>query len=75
MVSGVKNTTSAFRNSSLRAYKEGGLADFTGPAWMDGTKADPELVLKGEDTRNLIALKDIFLADILGKTDRGILTK
>lgn len=61
-----KKTASAFKNSSLRAYKEGGLVDFTGPAWMDGTKADPELVLKSEDTRNLITLKDI-LADILKK--------
>jgi hypothetical protein len=26
-------------------YKTGGLADFTGPAWLDGTKSRPELVL------------------------------
>jgi hypothetical protein len=31
---------------------------------MDGTKADPELVLKGQDTQNFIALKEI-LSDIL----------
>jgi hypothetical protein len=31
---------------------------------MDGTKADPELVLKSEDTKNFIALKEI-LSDIL----------
>jgi hypothetical protein len=59
-----KKTASAFKNSSLRAYKKGGLVDFTGPAWMDGTKADPELVLKSEDTKNFIALKEI-LSDIL----------
>jgi hypothetical protein len=29
----------------MRGYKTGGLADFTGPAWLDGTKARPELVL------------------------------
>jgi hypothetical protein len=34
----------------LRGYKTGGLADFTGPAWLDGTKARPELVLNQRDT-------------------------
>jgi hypothetical protein len=30
---------------AVTAYKTGGLADFTGPAWLDGTKARPEMVL------------------------------
>ena len=41
-------------------YKTGGLADFTGPAWLDGTKARPELVLNQRDTQNFIKLKDIL---------------
>ena len=41
-------------------YKTGGLADFTGPAWLDGTKARPELVLNARDTANFIQLKDIL---------------
>jgi hypothetical protein len=45
-------------------YKEGGLADFTGPAWLDGTKSKPELVLNQQDTANFIILKDI-LSEIL----------
>lgn len=45
-------------------YKKGGLADFTGPAWLDGTKSKPELVLNQTDTKNFIALKNI-LSDIL----------
>jgi hypothetical protein len=49
---------------SLNTYETGGLADFTGPAWLDGTKAHPELVLNARDTQNFIQLKDI-LADIL----------
>lgn len=49
---------------SLWQYKSGGLADFTGPAWLDGTKSSPELVLNAQDTQNFIALKDI-LASIL----------
>lgn len=46
------------------AFKTGGLADFTGPAWLDGTKSRPELVLNARDTQNFVQLKDI-LADIM----------
>ena len=45
-------------------FKQGGLADFTGPAWLDGTKSRPELVLNQKDTQNFIQLKDI-LASIM----------
>ena len=44
----------------LQAFKTGGLADFTGPAWLDGTKSRPELVLNQEDTQNFIKLKDVL---------------
>ena len=50
----------------LRGYKTGGLADFTGPAWLDGTKARPELVLNQKDTQNFIQLKDILASLITG---------
>ena len=43
-----------------KGYATGGLADFTGPAWLDGTKAHPELVLNARDTENFIQLKDIL---------------
>ena len=52
----------------LNAYKTGGLADFTGPAWLDGTKSHPELVLNARDTANFIQLKD-NLAHVLDRTD------
>ena len=32
------------------AFKTGGLADYTGPAWLDGTKNKPESVLNAEQT-------------------------
>lgn len=32
-------------------YKFGGFADFTGPAWLDGTKSQPEAVLNAKQTR------------------------
>ena len=55
-----KNSRNAFKNSRFKAYKTGGLADFTGPAWLDGTKSHPELVLNARDTENFIQLKDIL---------------
>ena len=35
----------------LNPYKQGGLANFTGPAWLDGTKSEPEAVLNAKQTR------------------------
>ena len=36
------------------------MADFTGPAWLDGTPSKPELILSAKDTQNFIALKDVL---------------
>lgn len=47
-------------------YATGGLADFTGPAWLDGTKSRPELVLNARDTENFIQLKDILSSVLRG---------
>lgn len=52
----------------IKKMKTGGLANFTGPAWLDGTKAHPELVLNARDTENFIQLKDI-LSD-MGSLDK-----
>ena len=51
-------STGWFKKSDIKAYKNGGLVDYTGLAWMDGTKSNPETVLDAEDTRNLINLTD-----------------
>ena len=37
------------------AFKKGGLADYTGMAWLDGTPTEPEMVLNPKDTQNFIA--------------------
>lgn len=34
-------------------YASGGLVDYTGPAWVDGTKSQPEAFLSSEDTRRI----------------------
>lgn len=60
--------TGWFRKKDLTAYKTGGIADFTGPAWLDGTKSNPELILNARDTENFIALKDI-LSSIMDRKD------
>jgi hypothetical protein len=44
----------------LNAYKTGGLADFTGPAWLDGTKSRPEYVLNSAQTEKFFALIDVL---------------
>ena len=51
----------------ITKYATGGLADFTGPAWLDGTPSKPELVLNAQDTKNFVALKDV-LSKAIGST-------
>ena len=63
-----ERTTNAHRNivedwvSKKRAflaakkYKKGGLVDFTGPAWVDGSKSSPEAFLNPEQTQLIAAL-------------------
>jgi hypothetical protein len=51
------------RNFKKR-YKKGGLVDYTGPAWVDGTPTSPEAFLSANDTRNIQTLTEI-LQDVL----------
>lgn len=39
--------------NKLPKFEKGGLVDFTGPAWVDGTKSKPEAFLSAEDTKML----------------------
>ena len=61
------------RKKDIVGYKTGGLADFTGPAWLDGTKSRPELVLNQKDTQNFLILRDMLrsLASDSGNGDSG----
>lgn len=61
------------RKKDIVGYKTGGLADFTGPAWLDGTKSRPELVLNQKDTQNFLVLRDMLrsLASSSGNGDNG----
>ena len=51
-------------------FASGGLADYTGPAWLDGTPTKPELVLNSKDTENFLILRDI-LGDVISSAQTG----
>lgn len=50
--------TGFFRKGDVRAYKTGGLVDYTGPAWLDGTPSRPEFVLNADQTQAFMKLVD-----------------
>ena len=56
---GYNDLKSAMSNY-LNSYETGGLADFTGPAWLDGTKSRPEYVLNATQTERFFSLVDIL---------------
>ena len=49
---------SLLKNKKIKAYASGGLNTYSGIAWLDGTRSNPELVLNARDTENFIELKD-----------------
>lgn len=50
-------------NGTYFAFKKGGLVDYTGPAWVDGTPQKPESFLNSEDTARIGAAAKL-LADL-----------
>lgn len=62
--------TGWFRKSDVKAYKTGGLVDYTGLAQLDGTPSKPEYVLNSEQTKSFLelneTLKDIDVKKLLG---------
>ena len=56
----------------LRRYKKGGLVDYTGMAWVDGSKTQPEAFLNAQDTRNLAQLKEMLAAHFNSTTNKSI---
>lgn len=44
----------------VAAFSTGGLADFTGPAWLDGSKTNPEYVLNAQQTERFFELVDVL---------------
>lgn len=48
------------KDKKYSAYTTGGLVDYTGPAWVDGTKTKPEAFLSATDTENIRQMMDIM---------------
>ena len=48
----------ALQAISIFKYSTGGLIDYTGPAWVDGTSEKPELMLNASDTSKLLQAVD-----------------
>lgn len=46
------------RGASERYYRSGGIVDYTGPAWVDGSKTKPEAFLNPFQTEQIAALAD-----------------
>ena len=66
--------TGWFKSSAITSvpqYKKGGLANFTGPAWLDGTKSSPELILNAKDTQNFLTLKEV-LSSVMKNNNNNI---
>ena len=57
-----------YKSATALKFATGGLADYTGPAWLDGTPSKPELVLSATDTKNFLALKDV-LSRVMNSTN------
>ena len=53
-------------DGTVRKYAEGGLVDYTGPAWVDGTKSRPEAFLDAVDTANIANLAQGLRALVTG---------
>jgi TP901 family phage tail tape measure protein len=57
-------TTDFWGGKALSKYAAGGFADFTGPAWLDGTPQKPEAVLNALQTEHFVkftnALDNMF---------------
>lgn len=54
---------SARGGSKVAQYATGGMVDYTGPAWVDGTKSKPEAFLSANDTQLIASLRDILRAN------------
>lgn len=50
--------TGWFKKGDVKAYKTGGLVDYTGLAWVDGQKQKPEAFLDAKDTQMFMSLRD-----------------
>ena len=46
--------------SVIKKYATGGLANYTGPAWLDGSPSEPEYVLNARQTDAFLKLAEVL---------------
>ena len=54
-------------SGNLQKFAKGGLVNYTGPAWVDGSPARPEAFLNAEDTKNIATFTNV-LSNLLSLT-------
>lgn len=52
----IKGTDGFVKENETKAYAKGGIVDYTGPAWVDGTTSHPEAFLSAYQTEQIGAL-------------------
>ena len=67
---GYENLKEAMKNY-LNSYETGGLANFTGPAWLDGTPSKPEYILNAVQTERFFSLVDVLEHYGTDKSDKS----
>lgn len=60
MLENNRGTRYGYFNGHQLQYKTGGLVDYTGPAWVDGTSSKPEAFLNPYQTEQIGALADVL---------------
>ena len=75
VMSGYSGNLSDYSYSNMKKkfkqYKTGGLADFTGPAWLDGTKSKPEYILNADQTKAFFNLVNVLEGISTGKVQNS----
>ena len=75
-IQGQSNGVYHWVNGHQIKYKDGGFANFTGPAWLDGTPQKPEAVLNALQTEHFIkftnALDNMFSNGNVANTSSSI---
>ena len=61
------NSWTTKKYGQYQFFAKGGLVNYTGPAWVDGTPAQPEAFLNAEDTKNIATFTNV-LSNLLSLT-------
>lgn len=59
-VEAAKKKAKSGQKYQTKYFLRGGIADFTGPAWLDGTPTEPERILSADQTRDFETLVKIM---------------